>query len=173
MGVKEIDAALARLDAPDREHVPAQPRSPAGAPGHGFGRVTRGRREPGGLNPVRDDNRLVSPTFVNLLCDRCRHTDPRIGFDDRLFVACRENRGGELVEMVNGADTATDRVRADAVLRVHDIGCVTVEFGPQHLDRPHDPVGDGVAVAIGEAGQTNRDSRIHRSKEPRIATPGQ
>jgi len=72
----------------------------------------------------------VAPTFANLLCYCCRHTDPRIRFDDRLFVACREDRGGELVEMVDGADAPSDRIRADAVLCVHDIGSVTVELGP-------------------------------------------
>ena len=100
--VDQVDGALARLDATDCEHVPAEPsRQPS-------------RREPRAsdaapmnrcaTNAVRDDRR-VQPPLVRHLCGHGRgHADAGVRLDHGLLVTFRQHRRGELVEVVDGPD---------------------------------------------------------------------
>ena len=78
-----------------------------------------------------------------------------------------------MVEMMNRADATSDGVGADAVLGVHDVGVGGVELFTHRGDRPHDPVGDGLVLAIGKRDETHRDRRIHGSEESLVAAPRQ
>ena len=156
--LQQVQRPLARLDPADRQHVPA-PLRPTG----------RRRGEPVVVDAVGDDRRVDAPAVPDLGGDRGGHADVRVRPDDRAFVAGRQFRRGEGVEVVDRPDAAVDGVRADAVLRVHDVVAVRGERRPQHRDRPQDPLADALVRDVREGHDRQPHPRVDRPEEPGVA----
>src|SRR5882757_11098188 len=116
---------------------------------------------------------MQAPACGYLSGHGCRHTDAGIRFDDGLFVALGQHRGGELVEVVNGTDAPTHGVGADAVLGVHDVVLTRGELGAQKGYRPDDAVGHRLLAAVGEVDQPDPDRRIDVAEEAAVTLAGQ
>jgi hypothetical protein len=84
-------------------------------------------------------------------------------------MAARQHRRGEVIEVVDGADAAIDRVGADAVLRMDDVVIVGRECRTQGLDRAHDPLSDRFGVVGRERHHLEVHRGVDRSEETTIA----
>ncbi len=90
-------------------------------------------------------------------------------------MAGGELRGGEVVEMVDGADAGHGRVRRDAVLGVDDVvvAAMRLERLGKHADRAHDAVADRFPVACLEGYRADADTGCDRPEEGGVPAPAE
>jgi hypothetical protein len=165
--LEQVDAALARLDAPHGQHVVAQLVAPPVAL-----RRCRRRRcllEPSGVDAVRDHHRLRAVLLAHLAGDRLGDAHVPGRLEHRAVVAGHELGRRERVEVVDRAQAAQARrqrrVRADAVLRVHDVVVGASQGVAQGADRAQDAGADRLAGHVGERHGTQPHRRVDGTEE--------
>lgn len=99
----------------------------------------------------------------------------RVRLDDGPFVAGGQFGGGEVVDVVDGADAAAVHgVGADAVLGVDDVVRGRIEGRAQGRDGAQDAFPDRLVVgSVGEGHDPQPYGRVHGPEEAVVAAPAQ
>lgn len=173
-GLEQVDRALARLDATERQDVAAQPGGPGVAGGRTLGAGSAG--EPARVDPVGNHRRAVAVGGLDLVGNRPRDADARGRGVDGTLVAGDQTRCREGVQVVDGADGRDAGVEhgigRDAVLRVHDVRA-GVEGRGQSRDGPLDAVTDALVLARDEGDDPHLHARVEVPEEGAVTAPSQ